>query len=319
MKKEYLLTLLAAAFLASCSDDNSYPTGNEGTPQLVSPDLNIRLASTQNQMSGILEAYPCKAGSSIYFGNYVQNKLSPLPGYYRLNDGEISGKNNRLITLPTGIYNIIYWGTSKPEMPTYANPVIREPQITLGGDLSQQYYGLRKISADTTYHPTFDLVYAVKSLDVGVEDLNAALQRVVAGLKIVVKNADNSTLNPAIAGMEIHIGSIAEKQNAYTAEPSTQTCTVEFPLAPNADNTQMSNAAVMLFPSGANPPLTLFINLKNGNVKVFKQTLASPLKANQHLTLTLTLGEIFTDLDSGTFTVDNWQEEHQTIDIPTLN
>ena len=41
-------------------------------------------------------------------------------------------------------------GYPKYEEPIYSNPVVVDPQITIGGDLSQQYFGLRKVSADTT-------------------------------------------------------------------------------------------------------------------------------------------------------------------------
>lgn len=321
MKKLFILTLLAVPFFASCSDDDNCPTTDDGgnSSDLVTPDLDIRLASTQDPMTGALEAYPCKDGTSIYFGNYIRNKLTPFPGYYKLQDGEIYGKSNRLVTLPIGIYNMIYWGTAKPERPIYSDPAVKDPQITVGGDLSQQYFSLYKTAGDTLYNPTFDLVYAVKSIDIGVEELSASMKRVVSGLQVTVKNADNSKLSSSISNMQIRIGSIAEKLNVYTAEPVNQTCTVEFPLTLSADSTQMSNASVMLFPSGPSPLFTLVINLKNGDVKTFRQTLNAPLKANNHLALTLTLGDIFTTPGSSSFQVENWQEEHETIDVPTLN
>lgn len=319
MKRLIVLAIAAVPLFTGCLDDHNCPADNDTPPAaLVTPDLDIKLSSTQDPMTGILEAYPCVDGSSIYFGNYIENKLTPFPGYYKLRDGDIYGKSNRFVTLPIGIYNMIYWGTAKPEMPIYNNPAVREPQISVGEDLSKQYFSLRKVVADTTYFPTFDFVYAVKSIDIGVEDLSASMQRVVAGLQVIVKNKDNSKLSATIANMVVTIGSISEKINVYTAELENPTCTVEFPLTISADGTQMSNDAVMLFPSGPNPMLTLLINLKNGNVKTFQQALDGPLKANSHLILTLTLGDVFSDQNSGTFTVDNWQEEHQTIDIPTL-
>lgn len=319
MKRLFIFAIIAVPLFTCCSDDNNCPSGNDTpTTTLITPDLDIKLSSTQDPMTGILEAYPCQEGSSIYFGNYVENKLTPFTGYYKLRDGDIYGKSNRFITLPVGVYNMIYWGTAKPEMPTYNEPAVNDPQISLGRNLAEQYFGLRKAVADTTYYPTFDFVYASKSIDIGVEELSASMQRVVAGLQIIVKNKDNSKLSATIASMKIQIGSISEKINVYTAEPENPTCTVEFPLTASADGAQMSNDAVMLFPSGPNPMLTLLINLKNGNVKTFRQALDGSLKANNHLILTLTLGDIFSDQNSGTFTVDNWQEEHQTIDIPTL-
>lgn len=119
--------------------------------------------------------------------------------------------------------------------------------------------------------------------------------------------------------MVVHVGGIAEKLNMYTAEPVNQTKTVAFPLVLSTDGTQMSNATVMLFPSATSPLFQLIITLKNGTVKTFKQALSSPLKINTRLTLTLTLGDIFTEEENGNFTIDNWQEESETIEVPSLN
>ena len=54
---------------------------------------------------------------------------------------------------------------------------MKDPQLTLGGDLSQQYFGLRQNLPDTTYYPVFDLVYAVKPANIGTEELNAAMKQ----------------------------------------------------------------------------------------------------------------------------------------------
>lgn len=43
------------------------------------------------------------------------------------------------------------------------------------------------------------------------------------------------------------------------------------------------------------------------------------MTANSKLTLTLTLGDIFSEESSGEFTIDNWNEESQTIDVPILD
>ena len=322
MKKLFILAFILSAIFAACSDDDDCPdnTKTEVAPsELVTPNLDIRLAGSQIPMTGVIEAYPCEPGSSIYYGNYVQNKLTPFPGYYKLLNGEIYGKTYRPVSLPIGIYNMVYWGTPKAEEPIYSNPIVLDPAITLKGNLAEQYFSLRKIPSDTTYYPSFDFVYAVRSIDIGVEELNALMQRVVAGLKVIVKNKDNTPLSNTVAGMNILIGSIAEKLNLYTADPVNQTCTVKFPLSLSEDKTQMSNATVMVFPSGNSPMLTLLINLKNGNVKTFRQALTAPLQANNQLTLTLTLGDIFSNQTSGHFTVESWQEENKTIDVPTLN
>ena len=137
--------------------------------------------------------------------------------------------------------------------------------------------------------------------------------------KVIVKDKNNGILSSSISGMKVNIGGIAEKLNLYTAEPVNQTKTVTFPLVLSTDGTQMSNATVMLFPSATSPLFQLIITLKNGTVKTFKQTLSAPLKANTRLTLTLTLGDIFSEEETGNFTIDNWQEESETIEVPSLN
>ena len=153
MKKLMLLSLLSTFIFYSCSDDDSCTTYKEDNGNLVTPDLSVTLSDTQSPMTGVLEAYPCQAGGAIYYGNYIEGKLTPFPGMYYLQNGEIYGDKNREISLPVGTYNMIYWGTPKYEEPIYSNPVVVDPQITIGGDLSQQYFGLRKVSADTTYYP----------------------------------------------------------------------------------------------------------------------------------------------------------------------
>ena len=50
-------------------------------------------------------------------------------------------------------------------------------------------------------------------------------------------------------------------------------------------------------------------------MKSFRQALSSPLDANAKLTLTLSLGDIFSEESSGDFTVDDWNEKNENIDI----
>lgn len=331
MKKIIFMAALSAAIFAGCSSDNPMlpeddcsNSGNGGGDNsgLISPDINATVNSpdnSQSPMTGVLEVYPCQAGTSIYYGNYINDMLTPFPGLYNLKDGSTFGAPKRALSLPIGTYNMIYWGTPKYEEPIYSNPTVTDPQLIVGGDLSQQYFGLRRNLPDTTYYPVFDLVYAVKPANIGTEELNAAMKRQVAGMKVIVKNKNNGILSSSIASMTVHIGGIAEKMNLYTAAVSNQTKTVAFPLVLSTDGTQMSNATVMLFPSSISPLFQLIVTLKNGTVKTFKQPLSSPLKANTRLTLTLTLSEIFSEEDAGNFTIDNWQEESETIDIPSLD
>lgn len=214
---------------------------------------------------------------------------------------------------------MIYWGTPQYKEPIYAYPAVKEAALAIGEDMSKQALGIYQISADTIYYPVYDLVYAVQPAKVGSESLKASLKRVVAGLKVTVKNKDNGVLSSSIDSVAVRITNIYSELNYYTGKPQGTPRTIAFPLVRSTDGTQMSNATVMLFPSAGKPEFQLSIILKNGAVKSFKQTLKSPLTANTRLNLTLSLGDIFSDESSGDFNVDNWNEENENIDVPTLN
>ena len=308
MKKLVVFAVLAA-IVASCADDN--PPQIEKSSELVSPRLLMDVSTESGQS---------KAGTSIYYGNYINRKLTPFYGYYQVKDGAFYNDGvNRELSLPAGLYNMIYWGTPKYEEPIYAHPLMRDPVYILGEDMSRQHFSLFKMEADTTYYPVFDLVHAVQPANIGSEDLKASLKRVVTGLKVIIKDKNNGILSSSIDSMVVRITNIAGELNFYTAAPQGSPRTVAFPLVRSVDGTQMSNATVMLFPSFGKPEFQMSIILKNGNVKSFKQTLNGPLEANSKLTLTLTLGDIFSEESSGEFTLDNWNEESQTIDVPSLD
>ena len=309
MKKLVVFAVLAA-IVASCADDN--PPQIEKSSELVSPRLlmDVSTESGQSPLTGILTIMPCKAGTSIYYGNYINRKLTPFYGYYQVKDGAFYNDGvNRELSLPAGLYNMIYWGTPKYEEPIYAHPLMRDPVYILGEDMSRQHFSLFKMEADTTYYPVFDLVHAVQPANIGSEDLKASLKRVVTGLKVIIKDKNNGILSSSIDSMVVRITNIAGELNFYTAAPQGSPRTVAFPLVRSVDGTQMSNATVMLFPSFGKPEFQ----------KSFKQTLNGPLEANSKLTLTLTLGDIFSEESSGEFTLDNWNEESQTIDVPSLD
>lgn len=319
--RKLMLLAAAAAFVASCADNNPPIMVDDG--DLVTPKLYATVNNsdnTQSPLTGILSIVPCQPNSAIYYGNYVGGKLTPLYGYYRVKDGDFYDEAyNREISLPAGMYNMVYWGTPKYETPIYADPVVIEPVYRIGSDMSKQTFGMRKMSNDTTYYPVFDMVHAVKPTNVGSENLTAALTRVVTGLKVIIKDRNNGILSSSIDSMYVHITGISTALNFYTAQPAPTTGSVAFPLVRSTDGTQMSNATVMLFPSIGKPVFKMFIRLKNGTVKTFQQTLEAPMTANSKLTLTLTLGDIFSEESSGSFTIENWEETTQTIDVPSLN
>ena len=318
MKK--LLFLSTLALLAVGCDDDSASNGGENT-ELIAPALymNVVTGDGDKPFTGVLSIAPCTEGTSIYYGNYVNSKLSPFYGYYFVQNGELyASDSNRELYLPLGNYEMLYWGTPKYEEPIYAYPAVREPTYNIGGDLAQQDFSLLKMSDTDAYYPTYDLVFACHRVTVGAEDLDAALKRVVAGLKVVLKDKDNQVLSTEITNVEVRVTNIYEKLNAYTAEPHGDPCTVSFPLVRSTDGLQMSNGIVMLFPSAGIPELQLNISLADGQVKHISQQLKQPLEANNKLTLTISIGDIFEEEGSGSITVDEWNENHEEIDVPVL-
>lgn len=317
--KKLIVLMCLAAFMASCSDeDKNCDTDKQ---DLVSPRMNMSVstAAGQSPLTGILTVIPCDANSSIYYGNYISGKLSSLFGYYQVKDGTFyNDAVNREISLPVGTYNMLYWGTPKYQEPIYAYPAMKEAAHSIGTDMSKQSVGLFKMSADTIYYPVFDLVYAVQPVKIGSEDLEASLKRVVAGLNVILKNKDNGVFSSSIDSVAVRVTNIYSELNYYTGKPQGTPRTVAFPLVRSTDGTQISNSTVMLFPSAGKPEFQLAIILKNGSVKSFKQTLSNPLNANTKLTLTLTLGDVFSDETSGNITVENWNEESENIDVPTI-
>lgn len=167
--------------------------------------------------------------------------------------------------------------------------------------------------------PVYDLVHAIKPAHIGTEDLTASLTRVTAGLKVILKQEDNSAFSSSITSVNVHIGNIAEKMNFYTAEAENMTKTVKFELSRSEDATIMSNPTVMLFPSAPNPLLELFITLADGSVHTLSKSLTSTLSPNTRLTLNIVVGKILPGGDPGNFTIESWNEESETIEFPVVD
>lgn len=101
MKKLMLLSLLSTFIFYSCSDDDSCTTCKEDNGSLVTPDLSVTLSDTQSPMTGVLEAYPCQAGGAIYYGNYIEGKLTPFREC-------ITSRTERSMEIRTGKY-LSWW------------------------------------------------------------------------------------------------------------------------------------------------------------------------------------------------------------------
>lgn len=324
MKKIILGIISSFLIFASCSKDDSDCSVTQPeavpAPALITPRIDVRMADPLNQsaFTGVLEVYPCTGESSIYYGNYVNGKLSVFNGYYTIVNGVVSGEYNRELHLPTGDYNMVYWGTPQYQDQIDTDPQIVSPGLIQGADLSKLYFSLKSIG-NNLYSPVFDLVYAVKSAHIGTDALQAALTRISAGLKLNVKQTDGSPFISEIASFKVNIGNIAEKINFYTAEVVNMTKTVQFELERSSDGMTYSNPTVMLFPSAANPPLELLITLEDGTEYNLTQNLNSTLSSNTMLTLNINVGTILADGNPGDFTLDDWNESSETIDFPTVN
>lgn len=319
--KKFILAMLTTATLFSCSDhDHNSLEPAPNHPDLVSPELyNTTNVTTKNPFSGILDAYPCNEGSSIYLGNYFNSVITPINGVYIVNNGV--GTGTRPILLPVGMYNMVYWGRPKETEEIYSGMAINDPPLKINGDLSQTYYSLRKHEAasDTTYYPVFNYVYALVPTNIGTDRLSASLQRVVAEINVTITGKNGGEFNTNVESAQILIGNIAEKLDVFSATPSNQTKTVQFPLTLSIDGKQMGVPTVMLFPSAPTPPIQIIITLKNGAVKTYKQNLTTTLNANTKLNLSMTLNEIFSsESTTGDFNVSDWNEKNESIDLPPI-
>lgn len=320
MLKPSILTLCGLLLLAACSKDDCNGGAEGPAPALITPRIDARMADplSQHEFTGILEIYPCSGSSSLYYGNYVNGKLSVFYGYYTIIDGDVSGDYNRELHLPVGDYNMVYWGTPKYDEPIHNAPQIVAPGLSEGTDLSKLYFSLRP-SGEGVYSPAYDLVHAVKTAHIGTDALQTSLTRIGSGLKVNVRQTDGSAFIPEIADIKVNIGNIAEKVNFYTAEAENMTKTVQFDLTRSEDGLTYSNATVMLFPSAANPPLELVITLQDGKQFRLDKNLTETLSPNTRLTLDINVGKILADGNPGDFTYDDWNESNETIDFPIVD
>lgn len=297
--------------LAGCKKDNGSGSGTD-PDQLITPRLVA--AEHETPFTGALEVFPCKHGTTIYFGNYFNDRLSFFNALYTIFEGNVYS-TPRPITLPIGEYNLIYWGVSQLQEPTYISGAIHSPGIGLNNDLSRENYSLREYpGADTTYYPVYDFVFAKQEVDIGAESISVSLQRVVAGLTVLLQKDDHTELDPEIASIDVLIGNIAEELDFATGEPQNQTKTVRFPITIDDNNMSAVNPIALVFPSAPNPPLTIVLKLKDGTIRTFRTVLNNELKANTKLTVTVNMGEILdSETTAGGFEVNKWEEKSETV------
>lgn len=318
-----LILIMCATFAlagSSCSNDDDKPDPGKGK-KLVSPEMAQMAVSSSSDFSGILMVYPCLENSSVYYGNYnSEGVLNSFNGHYIVGAGSIASSPVPVL-LPVGDYNFLYWGIPKnnPMDSTYDVVAINDPGVTLGANLADLSYRLRKESySDTTYFPVYDYVHSVNSIRIGTDKMQATLERKVAGIKVVLTNRGGMPIDPSIASARILVGSIANNLNFFTGEPSDFTKTVAFPLSVSADSLSLTaNSTVMVFPSGNSPLLTIQLYLKDKRMKTYSKPLSSPLVAGTRLNLNITLGDLFLEPGSTDgFEVENWNETTETINFP---
>lgn len=309
MNRTYIFLLAVAALLSSGCKKTSISRNDPG--QLVSP----RFAVSEGTMpfTGALEIYPCEPGTTIYYGNYIDDRLTPFNALYTISGGSVHNAL-RPVLLPVGDYSLIYWGVSQAQEPTYTKGAVLEPSLSLNGNLAHQNYSLRKYPADTTYYPVYDFVYARQTVDIGAQSIAVSLKRVVSGLTVILQKEDGSKLDPEIASINVLIGNIAEDLNFDTGEAENQTKTVRFPITVADDSLTAVNPVVLVFPSAPKPPLKIVLTLKNGTERTFRTQLENTLTANTKLTVTVNMGEIFSsETETGGFRVSKWEERSETV------
>lgn len=276
--------ILAIILLLGCNDDKNT---TQHTPEIIGDIPKITTTTLGGvPFSGVVEAYPCKNETAIYYGNYRGESLMPFAATYIIEKGNVEQYLTPL-RLPSNTYNILVWGVNSE--PQYDKPAIESAPIRIGANLAQNVMSLRAIFGDTTYRPVYDYCYAVKSVDVGKQNFSLDLRRVVAGLNLTVKNRDNSPISTSVIKIEGVVGGIARSINFFTAVPSDYTCAIAFPLTISESRASATITRVMLFPTKAPSVITITLRFVNGSTKTYTHTLPSVLSAGTILTHTIEL------------------------------
>lgn len=281
MKQSFIMVII---LLMGCIDDKNTP---QHPPEVIGDIPKINTATLDGiPFSGVVEAYPCKNETSIYYGNYRGESLMPFAATYIMEKGHVE-KYLTPMRLPSDTYNILFWGVNSE--PQYDKPAVESPPIRIGADLTQNIMSLRAIFGDTTYRPVYDYCYAVKSVDVGSQNISLDLHRAVAGLSLTVKNSDGSPIPTSVIKIEGVVGGIARSINFFTAMPSDYTRAIAFPLTISENRTSAIINRVMLFPAKVPSVVTITLHFVNGSTKTYIHTLPSVLSAGTILTHTIEL------------------------------
>lgn len=316
--KKFVLPLLLVPLFMSCRVDHDYCDCHENHDH--DHDLGtIKLNVTQGDrpFDGILDIFSCRDSTFEYVGNYNYNRPSVLNPSCSVNNGSIVTWGLPLL-LPVGEYNIVYWGTYSGT-DIYEHSYMTSPALKLGANLDDLYWTLRESSDGDAYIPVLDQVMAVKETEVGGEGIGVDLQRVVAGITVIIQNGDASAFDEEVLSFDVTVGGIAEGINVATAEPRDQTKTVAFNLTMAKDRLSATNKVAMVYPSAPSPQVVITANLANGTSKSYTTNLENSLDANVMQKVTVIVSDILSgDPGGSTFSVESWVESSEVIDAPAF-
>lgn len=316
--KKFVLPLLLVPLFMSCRVDHDYCDRHENHDH--DHDLGtIKLNVTQGDrpFDGILDIFSCRDSTFDYVGNYNHDRPSVLNPSCLVSNGSISTWSLPLL-LPVGEYNIVYWGVYSGT-PIYERSYMMSPALRIGANLAELYWTLRKNSGGQTYMPVLDQVIAVRKTEVGGNAISVDLQRVVAGLTVVVQNRDASAFDETIQSFDVTVGGIAEGVNVTTGEPRNQTKIVAFNLTMSKDRLSATNKVAMVYPSAPRPQVKITAKLANGTSKSYTTNLENSLDANVMQKVTVMVSDILSgDPGGSTFSVESWVESSEVIDAPAF-
>lgn len=321
MKNYILIAAMAISFIGCTKEhdheydhNHDYDHNHNQRPQMGT--IKFAAFESNNAFSGSLELFPCADTTFEYVGNYYHNAVTAINPSCVVSKGGISAWGYPLL-LPLGTYNMIYWGISSTA--SYSASRAMPAPLRLGTNMADAYWSMALSKDKKTYMPVWDQVMAVQSVRMGTSGISVNLNRMVAGVKVVIKNSNSTPFDPSIVSFEVLIGGIAEKINYTTGEPMNQSKTVRFALAIDPTRTVASNATAMLYPSAESPSIEIIVKLANGQSRTYNTNLKNAFQANTSQTVTILTGDILASDPAGsTFTVEGWNEESETISLPII-
>lgn len=300
------LVFIVMLSLASCIKDEK-----KECVEVEPGVIEFYFSKSDNPFNGALSIFPCYINSDRYFGNFLNGALSPVNPSYVVTNGVISATAVPL-RLPLGDYRFVYWGVDDTPL---SGSYSLSSGVSLTSLLGEAFWSLRKISSSTYYFPALNQVFAADNVSIGqLVSIHVPLSRKVAGLNVIIKNADGTPFNSNIASFDAIVDGIALKVNMNTGDPDlTSTVSVKIPVAISADRVTASNLTAMLYPSVDASTLTIVATLGDGSEAKFAVTLANKFIANQEQTVTISIDKILGGGGLSGFTVNQWTSVSQDV------